>query len=251
MKITTFPIKAFIVLMPVLCSCGNRHADKAAYDSIEAVDTTQVMSVTDDADSWYSSVKGHYRPGSLENNETREMITDIWWNSKGGTCRVELVPALRPVDDEGHYADIHTNNLWESVYEEYGDWMWYFQIDSPYTVVEPLFLYYYFEPHFVYEGDLDHDGMPDFGILLTRQSVLCTYALLTIKDGHWALMTEPFEVAHNLRYSGKELARPGSKKGEIRITKSGFDDDGLSTFEDAGIVDTVVVAKRIDIGEFL
>ena len=62
---------------------------------------------------------------------------------------------------------------------------------------------------------------------------------------------EPFDVAYNLRASGKELARKGDKKGEIKITRSGFDDDGLSTFTDAMIVDTVVVAKRIDIKDFL
>ena len=58
-------------------------------------------------------------------------------------------------------------------------------------------------------------------------------------------------MAYNPPASGKELARKGDKKGEIKITRSGFDDDGLSTFTDAMIVDTVVVAKRIDIKDFL
>ena len=35
------------------------------------------------------------------------------------------------------------------------------------------------------------------------------------------------------------------------IIRSGFDDDGLSTFMNTMIVDTVVVAERIDIKDFL
>lgn len=64
-------------------------------------------------------------------------------------------------------------------------------------------------------------------------------------------MTEPFTVAHNLRSSGKELARKGDKKGQIKITRSGFNDDGESTCEWAQIVDTVIVSKRINIKDFL
>ena len=41
------------------------------------------------------------------------------------------------------------------------------------------------------------------------------------------------------------------KKGEIRITKSSFDGDGLSTFMDAQIVDTTVISQRIVINDFL
>lgn len=205
----------------------------------------------DSEDGWDVSVKGHVHPGSIENNEVTEMVTGIWWNKKKGKGKVELVPALKQVGNYGQYVDIHTNELWEQPYEEYGDCMWYLQIDCWYKVVEPLYLNYYFSPKFVYEGDLDQDGVPEFGILLRRMSNCCSYALLSIKDGHWVLKTEPFTVAYNLRASGKELARKGDKKGEIKITKSGFDDDGLSTCMDAQIVDTVIVAKTIDIGDFL
>ena len=45
--------------------------------------------------------------------------------------------------------------------------------------------------------------------------------------------------------------RPGDKPGQIKITRSGFDDDGISTVMDAQIVDTVVVAKRIVLHDFL
>ena len=210
-----------------------------------------LLLVGSDEDQWYCSVKGHKNPGSLENNETREMNTGIWWTPKKGKGKIVIVPALKPNGESGLYVDIHTNEPWVAKYEEYGDCMWYFQIDAPYKVVEPLYLHYYFDPMFVYEGDLDQDGIPDFGILLRRHSVLCSYAILTIKDGHWVLMTEPFAVAYNLRASGKELARRGDRKGEIKITKSGFNDDGISTFMDAQIVDTVVVARRIDIKDLL
>ena len=254
--------KSFIVILVLgfaglgmACSSRSRNSQKPSTqsDQTEIVTTkepTPIVSYEDD-DLWYTSVKGHIHPGALENNETREMVTGIWWNPKKGKGKVELVPALKKLAENGPYVDIHSNEPWESEYEGYGDCMWYLQIDCWYKVVEPLFLHYYFDPHFVYEGDLDQDGVPDFGILLTRHSNLCAYALLTIKDGHWVLLTEPFDVAYNLRASGKELAQTGDKKGEIKITRSGFDDDGLSTFMDAMIVDTVVVAKRIDIKDFL
>lgn len=243
------------VCLGMACGCRSRNNQKAITESdqTESVATEEATPIViyEEDDRWYTSVKGHINPGSLENNETREMLTGIWWNPKKGKGKVELVPALKKLGDNGPYVDIHSHQPWESEYEGYGDCMWYFQIDCWYKVVEPLFMHYYFDPHFVYEGDLDQDGVPDFGILLKRMSNLCSYALLTIKDGHWVLMTEPFDVAYNLRASGKELAQKGDKKGEIKITRSGFDDDGLSTFMDAMIVDTVVVAKRIDIKDFL
>ena len=254
--------KSFIVFLAfgficlgMACSCRSRNGQKSTTgsiqtESVQSEESTPIVSY-EEADRCYTSVKGHVHPGALENNETREMVTGIWWNKKKGKGRIELVPALKKLGENGPYVDIHTNEPWESEYEGYGDSMWYFQIDCWYKVVEPLFLHYYFNPHFVYEGDLDQDGVPDYGILLTRHSNLCLYALLTINDGHWKLLTEPFDVAYNLRASGKELARKGERKGEIKITKSGFDDDGLSTFMDAMIVDTVVVAKRIDIKDFL
>ena len=244
-----------LVYLGMMCSCRSRSGQKSdarnsQSEVVASKEPTSSISYDED-DRWFTSVRGHIHPGALENNETREMVTGIWWNKKKGKGKVELVPALRKLGENGPYVDIHTNEPWESEYEGYGDSMWYLQIDCWYKVVEPLFLHYYFNPHFVYEGDLDQDGVPDFGILLTRHSNLCSYALLTINDGHWMLLTEPFDVAYNLRASGKELARKGDKKGEIKITRSGFDDDGLSTFMDAMIVDTVVVAQRIDIKDFL
>lgn len=227
-------------------------SDSLNADFLQKLSTSLLDVPTEDLEEgWDLSVKGHVNPGSLENNETREMWTGIWWNAKKGKGKVELVPALKQVGNSGHYVDIHTNELWEQPYEEYGDCMWYLQIDCWYKVVEPLYLHYYFDPKFVYEGDLDQDGVPDFGILLRRMSNCCSYALLTIKDGHWVLLTEPFTVAYNLRASGKELARKGDMKGEIKITKSGFDDYGISTCMNAQIVDTVIVAKKIDIGDYL
>ena len=202
-------------------------------------------------EEWDVSVKGHINPGSIENNEVMKMLTGIWWNKKKGKGTVELVPALKQINNSGPYYDIHTNIPWMQPYEGYGDRMWYLQIDCWYKVVEPLYLQNYYAPKFVYEGDLDQDGVPEFGILLNRKPNSCSYALLTIKDGHWVLVTEPFSVAYNLRASGKELARRGDKKGEIKITKSGIDDNGLSSCLDTQIVDTVIVAKRIDIEDLL
>ena len=208
----------------------------------------------DEEDQWYFSVKGHVNPDSLVNNETRAMDIELGWLHEPGKGKVEMVRALKKVGQGTEYVDIHTGEHMElalDVFNEYWSNIWYLQINSKQKVVEPLLLQYYFNPHFVYEGDLDQDGVPDFGFLMTRHSNLCLYALLTIKDGHWVLLTEPFDVAYNLRASGYELARKGDKKGEIKITRSSFDDDGLSTFMAAQIKDTVVVAKRIVIGDSL
>ena len=203
-----------------------------------------------DDDRWYTSVKGHINPGLIENNETREMPTKIWWDPDKGTGTVEIVHAYKEKDgDAGSYVDIHTGEPLEQPYDEYGEYMWYLQIESENKVVEPLFLHYYIEPHFVYEGDLDRDGVPDFGMLLKRQSYCCSYVLLTIKDGHWVLMTKPFMVTHNLRSSGYELAMRGKHKGEIKIKFSDFSDDEANCME-APIKDSVIVAQRIDIHDF-
>lgn len=202
---------------------------------------------------WISSVKGHINPNALENNETREMWIPLWWDQRKGEGKVELVPALKKIEgnDYVYYQDIHNHEYWTGDYEVYGKYMWYLQISAaPYKVVDPLYLSYYLNPHIVYEGDLNQDGYPDFGILLNRKSLCCAYVLLTIRDGHWKLLTEPFPVAYNLRESGRELARKGNKKGEIRITRSGFDDDDSSCVN-AQIVDTTVFAKYIDIGDSL
>lgn len=205
-------------------------------------------------DEWISSVKGHINPNASENNETREMWIPIWWDERKGEGKVELVPALKKIggnNDYVYYQDIHNHEYWTGDYEEYGKYMWYLQISAtPYKVVEPLYLSDYLNPHIVYEGDLNQDGYPDFGILLNRKSLCGAYVLLTIRDGHWKLLTEPFPVAYNLRESGRELARKGNKKGEIRITRSGFDDDDSSCVN-AQIVDTTVFAKYIDIGDSL
>ena len=60
-------------------------------------------------------------------------------------------------------------------------------------------------------------------------------------------MSERFVVAYNLRASGKELARRRVRKGEIRVTKSGFGDLSTSNCIEEEIVDTVIVADIIDI----
>jgi len=202
-------------------------------------------------DRWYVSVKGHIHPGSRMNHETREMAMDIWWDKRGGKGKVELVPAWKASGDDSTYVDIHSGSIWPaSKYKDYGENMWYLQIDAPYKVVEPLFLHFYFEPNFVYEGDLNQDGIPDFGILLTRYSICSSYALLTIKDGHWTLLRKPFLVTHNLRASGKQLARRGLRKGEILLTKSVYRDDLCSCMESV-IVDTVVKEQFLETGDFL
>lgn len=202
-------------------------------------------------DDWFTSVKGHINPSSVENNESRELFANISRKKKSAKGKIELVPALKQIGDSPQYVDIYTNDPWEQPYDGYGDLMWYFRIDCKDQVVKPLFLHYYYDPKFVYEGDLDQDGIPDFGILLRRESNCCAYALLTINNGHWALLTEPFLVAQNLRASGKELAKKGEKKGEIIITKSGSTNDGLSTCMESPIVDTVITARRIDTHDFL
>ena len=101
----------------------------------------------------------------------------------------------------------------------------------------------------MYEGDLDQDGVPDFGMLLSRQSNCNAYVLLTIKDVHWVLMAKPFMVTHNLRSSGHELAMRGKHKGEIKIKFSDFSDEEANCME-APIKDSVIVAQRIDIHDF-
>ena len=240
---------AFAILSILCCLAGCNTGRKTSTASVQK-DETQLEASSDD-DRWYTSVKGHVNPDSIENNETREMPIKIWWDpmNKGGT--VELAHAYKEKDGEsGSYVDINTGEPLEQPYDDYGEYMWYLQIKSEDKVVEPLFLHYYFDPHFVYEGDLDQDGVPDFGILLTRQSNCCSYALLTIKDGHWTLLAEPFPVTYNLRASGKELAKRGDRKGEIKITYSDFSTDD-STCMESPVSDSVIVSQRIDIHDFM
>lgn len=203
-------------------------------------------------DSLGCAVIGHYNPGSKINNEVTEMWIDLTWTPEKGMGKVELVPAMRYDKKTGRYHDIYTNEPLKDGYEDfnYQEAMWYLQIDAPYEVVEPLFLAFYYDTRFVYEGDLDRDGIPDFGILLQGEmSTCCSYALLTIKDGRWALMKYPYGVSFNLRASGKELARQGARKGEIIITKSDYSDPDSNCYE-APIKDTVILSTRIDAKDY-
>ena len=201
-------------------------------------------------DFWISSVKGHINPGSKINNEVNEMWIDLSWTPEKGRGKVELVPAMRFDLKTNRYLDIHTNEPLKNENHSYEDAMWYLQIDAPYEVVEPLFLEFYFDARLVYEGDLDRDGIPDFGILLKRMSNCCSYALLTIKDGQWALMKYPYGVSYNLRASGKELARRGAKKGEIIITQSDYTDFPNSNCWEAPIKDSVILYRRINAQDY-
>ena len=201
-------------------------------------------------DCWISSVKGHINPGSKINNEVNEMWIDLSWTPEKGSGKVELVPAMRFDLKTNRYLDIHTNEPLAEKYAGCEDSMWYLQIDAPNEVVEPLFLEYYYDARFVYEGDLDRDGIPDFGILLKRMSNCCSYALLTIQDGRWALMKYPYGVSYNLRASGKELARRGAKKGEIIITQSDYSDFPNSNCWEAPIKDSVILFRRIDAQDY-
>lgn len=201
-------------------------------------------------DFWISSVKGHVNPGSKINNEVNEVWIDLSWTPEKGRGKVELVPAMRFDLKTNRYLDIHTNEPLKNEYHSYEDAMWYLQIDAPYEVVEPLFLEFYFDARLVYEGDLDRDGIPDFGILLKRMSNCCSYALLTIKDGQWALMKYPYGVSYNLRASGKELARRGAKKGEIIITQSDYSDFSNSDCWEAPIKDSVILYRRINAQDY-
>lgn len=201
-------------------------------------------------DFWISSVKGHVNPGSKINNEVNEVWIDLSWTPEKGRGKVELVPAMRFDLKTNRYHDIHTNEPLKNEYHSYEDAMWYLQIDAPYEVVEPLFLEFYFDARLVYEGDLDRDGIPDFGILLKRMSNCCSYALLTIKDGQWALMKYPYGVSYNLRASGKELARRGAKKGEIIITQSDYSDFSNSDCWEAPIKDSVILYRRINAQDY-
>ena len=198
-------------------------------------------------DSLDYAVLGHYNPGSKINNEVKEMWIDLTWTPE----KVELVPALRYDKKTGRYHDIYTNEPLNEKYDNYEEALWYLQIDAPYEVVEPLFLAFYYDPRIVYEGDLDRDGIPDFGILLQGEmSLCCAYALLTIKDGRWVLMEYPYVVSFNLRASGKELARRGARKGEILITLSDLSDFENSNCEEAPIKDSVILSRRIDVKDY-
>lgn len=202
-------------------------------------------------DSLDYAVLGHYNPGSKINNEVKEMWIDLTWTPEKGMGKVELVPALRYDKKTGRYHDIYTNEPLNEKYDNYEEALWYLQIDAPYEVVEPLFLAFYYDPRIVYEGDLDRDGIPDFGILLQGEmSLCCAYALLTIKDGRWVLMEYPYVVSFNLRASGKELACRGARKGEILITLSDLSDFENSNCEEAPIKDSVILSRRIDVKEY-
>ena len=236
---------------------GNTGKTGVTYLKMEPITLEELMApeekeeeVIEIEDFWISSVKGHVNPGSKINNEVNEMWIDLSWTPEKGRGKVELVPAMRFDLKTNRYLDIHTNEPLKNEYHSYEDAMWYLQIDAPYEVVEPLFLEFYFDARLVYEGDLDRDGLPDFGILLKRMSNCCSYALLTIQDGRWALMKYPYGVSYNLRASGKELARRGAKKGEIIITQSDYSDFSNSDCWEAPIKDSVILYRRINAQDY-
>lgn len=236
---------------------GNTGKTGVTYLKMEPITLEELMApeekeeeVIEIEDFWISSVKGHVNPGSKINNEVNEVWIDLSWTPEKGRGKVELVPAMRFDLKTNRYLDIHTNEPLKNEYHSYEDAMWYLQIDAPYEVVEPLFLEFYFDARLVYEGDLDRDGIPDFGILLKRMSNCCSYALLTIKDGQWALMKYPYGVSYNLRASGKELARRGAKKGEIIITQSDYSDFSNSDCWEAPIKDSVILYRRINAQDY-
>ena len=236
---------------------GNTGKTSVTYLKMEPITLEELMApeekeeeVIEVEDFWISSVKGHINPGSKINNEVNEVWIDLSWTPEKGRGKVELVPAMRFDLKTNRYLDIHTNEPLKNEYHSYEDAMWYLQIDAPYEVVEPLFLEFYFDARLVYEGDLDRDGIPDFGILLKRMSNCCSYALLTIKDGQWALMKYPYGVSYNLRASGKELARRGAKKGEIIITQSDYSDFSNSDCWEAPIKDSVILYRRINAQDY-
>lgn len=236
---------------------GNTGKTSVTYLKMEPITLEELMAseekeeeVIEIEDFWISSVKGHVNPGSKINNEVNEVWIDLSWTPEKGRGKVELVPAMRFDLKTNRYLDIHTNEPLKNEYHSYEDTMWYLQIDAPYEVVEPLFLEFYFDARLVYEGDLDRDGIPDFGILLKRMSNCCSYALLTIKDGQWALMKYPYGVSYNLRASGKELARRGAKKGEIIITQSDYSDFSNSDCWEAPIKDSVILYRRINAQDY-
>ena len=260
-------MKRFLVLLPalLLATACPRHPStetsppktdttgvtlfKMEPITLEEIMATEEEEIIEVEDFWYSSVKGHINPGERINNEVNAMWIDLSWTPEKGKGKVELVPAMRFDMKTGRYLDIHTKQPLEREYDTYDDCMWYLQIDAPYEVVEPLFLEYYYDARLVYEGDLDWDGIPDFGILLKRMSNCCSYALLTIQDGHWALMKYPYGVSYNLRASGKELARPGARRGEIIITQSDYSDPESDCWE-APIKDSVIFSRRIDVKDY-
>ena len=252
----------FLLIILLLATACPRHAltetppaGAVASDTLSRVPpeeptVTEEEDFIEVEDFWVSSVKGHINPGSKINNEVNEMWIDLSWTPEKGSGKVELVPAMRFDLKTNRYLDIHTNEPLAEKYAGCEDSMWYLQIDAPNEVVEPLFLEYYYDARFVYEGDLDRDGIPDFGILLKRMSNCCSYALLTIQDGRWALMKYPYGVSYNLRASGKELARRGAKKGEIIITQSDYSDFPNSNCWEAPIKDSVILFRRIDAQDY-
>ena len=261
--------KTLLILLPILLAtaCPRHTSSETPPPEVDSVGvapktlqtetdtledtTTDEEEVIETEDSLVYAVLGHYNPGSKINNEVREMWIDLTWTPEKGMGKVELVPAMRYDKKTGRYHDIHTNEPLKEQYVYYVDAMWYLQIDAPYEVVEPLLLPFYYDTRFVYEGDLDRDGIPDFGILLQEDmSTCCPYALLTIKDGRWALMEYPYLVSFNLRASGKELARRGARKGEIIITRSDFSDSENSNCYEAPIKDSVILSTRIDAQDF-
>lgn len=172
---------------------------------------------------WDASIKGHVNPGELINNEVDSLCLDF----RGQEVKVKI-------------SRLQNANYSEDGYYHLDDWI--LTMEHPTRTIAPLVLRYYERPKIVYEGDLDGDGNPDFGVLLKRESMSCSYVLLTIIDDTWAMIGDLIEVAHNLRASGQEIAKPNGKKGEIHVTYSCFEPD--DTVFDAGIRDSVLVANK-------
>ena len=83
------------------------------------------------------------------------------------------------------------------------------------------------EPLMVYEGDLDHNGSDEFGVLFTWWTSACrTYEVYTFHEGQWRCLIPQVRTAESLRASGLELVNPGDRPGEVKVTMSDFEAEG-------------------------
>lgn len=115
------------------------------------------------------------------------------------------------------YIEEHSSYDWQN--EEYH---WVVRSSNP--NIPELILRDNWTPSLTFEGDLDGNGIDEFGVLATWKSSACRcYYIYTLVDGKWYYLIKPMDTAHNIRCGGQELAIAGPTKGSIVIWKSDWD----------------------------
>lgn len=158
----------------------------------------------------------HDYTNSVRGHVERDTIVGNFYGM--GQDTLYIVPASkRIIVDTNAICYLDNQKISEEKY--YGEARFLFDIRSS-RMMAPLRVFGLC-PALVYEGDLDHDGVDEFGILNTWVTSNCrSYKIYTWHDYSWKLLVDPIFTTYELRASGLEIARPGTEKGTVLINKA-------------------------------